>query len=417
MTGSLIRDTYETLLGDVEFDHTLLNRFLEMEQGFISKKPEHIRFFGGTLTGVETVRFTDQEKAKLFDIIHADEVELEELLYNLKDDHHQPVIHQDRKVSSDVFNITCIWMIHRFHNSKKLDENQRNIGKISVCRYLYYKFLTSLLYQYFKYPADPDTARATYANLTNKYVLKQEGNWDATIQYLSANQTVKQENREVIWKHVIEKMDNDDDVGKMLNDLQSRIRDMLKNIYGVFITAHNSGHRISANSSLIESDGEMILKDSTKSPGVYTRYVKSILTDENSFVKEELVKLISDSMPTMAPRLFRQALKWTSVSYQLNDHKQIDEAIDLVMEHAIEYVSSNRKIVAGDLSSMIDGLRGAYMSSRSTEHKLLKARELVEALIKKATNSHNDSGVAAVRTGWMLYVVVRAYSMRYYTSH
>jgi len=65
---------------------------------------------------------------------------------------------------------------------------------------------------------------------------------------------------------------------------------------------------------------------------------------------------------------------------------------------------------------VIDKLRGAYMSSRSTDVKLIRARTDVENLVKLATGSRNDNAVASVRTAWMLYVVARAYTMRHYAN-
>ena len=65
---------------------------------------------------------------------------------------------------------------------------------------------------------------------------------------------------------------------------------------------------------------------------------------------------------------------------------------------------------------LIDKLRGAYMSSRSTDVKLLEVRVLVEKIVREATGSLNEAGISSVRTAWMLYIVIRAYSMRFYTN-
>ena len=69
-----------------------------------------------------------------------------------------------------------------------------------------------------------------------------------------------------------------------------------------------------------------------------------------------------------------------------------------------------------DLATLVDRLRGAYMSSRSSDDKLLQARSLVDGLVKAATGSKNDTTVGAVRTGVMVYIVLRAYSRNHYTN-
>jgi hypothetical protein len=121
-------------------------------------------------------------------------------------------------------------------------------------------------------------------------------------------------------------------------------------------------------------------------------------------------------MHTLSPRLLLQTLQWTSDNYLKVKDNRIEKAIDIVLEHAIEYMSVNRTVARSDLADMIDKLRGAYMSSRSTDHKLLEARKLIAQIVRDATDSRNESMIATVRTAWMLYTVARAYSMRFYSS-
>lgn len=414
MQHSRIRELLDEQFVDIKFDHQLYAKVCAMEAGFVNKKPEHIEFFGGTLTGVEVVRFTHSDRDKLFhDVLHCDEKDLEERLLGLKDDHGKPVINKEWAVTSDVFNVCCIWLIHGFHISNILKEEQRQEAKVRLGCYLYYKFLTSLLAHYFKYPADRETARATYEALSFKYALKQLGSWGETIRDLSE----KAVGKDSVHRDTVENMDDDQRIVRMIGDLQGRIRDMLKNIYAEFHRVHQSGGRIATSSSLVEADsGEMILRDNTKSPGVYARYLKGVVSDKNSFIRPELVDVIASCMHTLSPRLLVQTLNWTSDNFLHAKDKRIEKAIDLVLEHAIEHMAINRAMSRTNLAAMLDRLRGAYMSSRSTDHKLLEARKLIEHLVKEATGSHNSSAVATVRTAWMLYVVARAYTMHHYSN-
>lgn len=408
-----IKDVYDRTCSHVEFDRHLYRLVCQLQEGFVNKRPEHIAFFGGTLTGVQKVRFTDQDRDKLFDLLlQTDEFDLEAKVYGLRDMQGKPAINTEWVVSSDIFNISCVWLIHRFHHASTLTEGERQDAKTRVCAYLLYKFLTSLLFHYFKYDADPEVAQATYAALTRKFTLKQEGSWGATLLKM-ADGLVGQQS---IWLRTIDKLQDDYEVVKMLNDLQSRVKDMLKNIYAVFMQVVANGGRISSNASFHEVEGEFELKDKTESLGIYSQYLKRILSDKASFIKDELVDVVANMMHTMPPRLLYAALSWTSDHYKGAHDSAITAAIDLVMEHAIEYLSANREVSRNDLGAVLDKLRGAYMSSRSTDAKLLKAREDVEHLIKLATGSRNDNAVASVRTAWMLYVVARAYTMRHYTN-
>jgi hypothetical protein len=373
----------------------------------VAKNDQHLEFFGGNLTGVHTVRFVEDDRDRLFsEVLEADDRTLEERLHSLK------TVNPEWKVSSDVFNISSAWLIHAFCTSKHLDEEQRFEGMVRVCQYLQYKFLTSRLFQLFRYPADKEVAAATYAQLTYKFALKVHGSWGKCLRARAEAVC----GPESIWRQQIEQFDEDYGVTLMLNDVQGRIRDMLKNIYGVFLKVHEEGGRIKSTSATIESDGEVILKDRSKSLGHYTRYIRSVIPDRNSFIRQELLDVICDVMDTMPPRLLTTTLEWASLNYAHLHDNHVEAAVDLVMEHAFDYFAEHREFLrsAGDLPGMLSKLRGAYMSSRSTDQRLFALRSLVEGIVREATNVRNDSLIAATRTGFMLYVVLRAFTMKHY---
>ncbi len=407
-----IKSVFDDVCSHVIADHALFSKVCVMESRFVNKKQEHIEFFGGNLTGVQVVRFTDSDKDYLFsEVLGIDIGELEEKLYSIPYVKGKSGLNQDWKRSSDVFNIACTWLIYLFEQSKHLDAEQRHEAKVRVCSYLLYKFLTSLLFHYFRFVADPEVAQATYAELSNKFVLKQCGSWGATIRYLAENGIDSKGIHLQVLHHL-----EDERVIYFINDVQGRVRDMLKNIYSVLDRLNREGVRIVSSSSIVETDGEMVLKDSTRSPGIYARYLKTIISDKNTFIKQELVDIIAGIMHTMSPRLLMKTLEWTVDNYQKVHNGDIDKAVDLVLEHAIDYLSVNQSDARKNIALLIDKLRGAYMSSRSTDEKLLKIRVLVEKIVREATGSLNEAGVASVRTAWMLYIVIRAYSMRFYTN-
>lgn len=412
-SSDLLRSNLDDMLSEVVFDHKLFVKVCNLEAHFVNKKREHIEFFGGNLTGVEVVRFTSADRDKLFhDVLGVDENDLRDRLYALRDAHGRHVINQEWQVTKDVFNIACLWLIHGFIRSSSLDAKLRYEAQIRLGCYLYYKFLTSLLAHYFKYPADRQVAQATYESLTLKFALKQFGSWWQTIRDLSE----KTLGSESPYRRDLERMDDDARVLYIIANLQGRIRDMLKNIYKEFLRVHSSGQKIVSTSALVESDGEMVLRDNTKNPGVYARYLKSIIADKNTFIRPELMDVIASVMHTLSRRLLQQSLEWTSDNYLSQQSRQIEEAVDIVLEHAIEYMSLNRTVQRADLANLIDKLRGAYMSSRSTDPKLILARQAIGELVKSATGSRNESMVATVRTSWMLYVVSRAFSMHFYAT-
>lgn len=393
----------------LEMDAKLTKRLHAYQVGFVNKNDEHIKFFGGNLLGVETVRFLDQDRDRWFDeILEVDADPLEERLLAL------PEVNAEFHVSSDTMNLSCVWLTHAIFNSKKLSEEQRHEAMIDVMLVLQYKFFTSRYYRHFRYPADKATAEATYAQLSYKFDIKTYGSWSALFRARAEDIIAKAS----IHYRTIAHMDDDKKVIYMLNDTQGRIRDMLKNIYDVFLRVHQQGIRISSTSSVIEHDGVEVLKDKSRNVLAYGRYINSIISDRNSFMREELLVIVEKIMHTMPPKLFRETLEWMSNNYRQHGANEIEEILNEALVHSFDYFSDHREAVRNthDLPGLLSRLRGVYMSSRSTDPVLFALREKVEGIVQKATGNKNTSLIASVRTGVLLYIVLRAMTMRHYNT-
>ena len=406
-----IKSVFDNECSELKVDVKLIKRLHAYQVGFVNKNSDHINFFGGNLLGVEVVRFINADRDRWFsEIIQVDDGPLEHRLLAL------PTVNETFNISSDTMNLSCAWLCHAIFTSKLLNNEQKRQGMIDVMLVLQYKYLTSILYHFFRYPADKATAEATYAQLSYKFAIKQHGSWAA---WLLARAEAIIDQKESIHFNSIAKMDDDDEVTYLLNDTQGRIRDTVKNIYAVFMFTHKQGIRISSTSSVIDHDGVEILKDKSKNLLAYGRYINSIITDRNSFVREELVTIIVKLMQTMPERLFRETLNWMSDNYRQNGAKEIEEILNETLIHSFDYLSDNRDAVRNshDLPGLMSRLRGVYMSSRSTDPALLELRKKTETIVKKATGNKNDSNVASTRTGVLLYLVLRAMTMRHFETN
>lgn len=390
----------------------LADRLLEFQIRFSTKNEEHMEFFGGNLTGVQIVRFTPSDMDRFFlDTLEIDEEEVREGLYSL------PVITRDHKVASDAFNNTCMYVIHLFISDTRLPEKVKNQGAAACALILLYRYLTSQLFNGFKYAADPQIAIATYASLNKKFILKQLGSWSAVLEariqdLISPNGLHYKELKQFI---------DDKKILYAITDSQGRIRDIFKNIYSKFMEIHAKGERIKSSSSTFNFEGEEFLKDKTKGLQVYSNYINSIIEDKNSFVKAEIVDVLTGEngvVHTAPPKLVYETLEWMSVNAKFTNQKEIKEFTELTLIHSFNYLNDNRTVVARttDIISLVIRLRGVYMSSRSTDVDLLKLRKLGEKIIKRAINTKNSSTIASVRTALMLYVVIRAFAMQKYAG-
>lgn len=402
-----VKPIFEEEMSHLKIDVHLVKRIVDFQVGFVNKNEDHMTFFGGNTTGVQIVRFMPADREKWFtDVIQADDITLEEKLRAL------PAINDKFHISSDTFNLSIVWILHAIKNSPLLTDKQKKMGMMSAALVLNYKFLTSLMYWWFKYLVDPEVAQVVYAQLSLKFALKQHGSWQAVLEFRC--ESLLAENS--IHADTIKDFYVDGDIVYMLNDTQGRIRDMLKNIYGVLDRVSKQKTRIFSTSATFEFEGEEILKDKTKNLAGYTRYMHSIVSDKNTFIKDELIIVISNIQHTMSSKHLVKTLQWISDNYRGNSTVSLEAFVDSVLVHSFSYLSDHRNLVrqTNDLAQLIGNLRGVYMSSRSTDVELLDVRQSAEDIVVHATGIRNESAIASIRTGLLLYVVLRAYSMHHY---
>lgn len=403
-----LKKMFDTYASYVEIDQALADRINNFQISFVNKNEDHMAFFGGNLTGVQVVRFTVDDLNRMYsDVFMIDDIEIEEKLHAL------PVIHVERIVSSDVFAHICMWMIHKVMTSKLNKKTiERTIQSLNLI--ILYKFLTSLLFNYFRFPADPQIAAATYAQLSNKFAIKQHGSWSALLE--NRTKDLCTENG-LHYKTLYNYMD-DSAILYAITDTQSRIRDMLKNIYSEFMKTYERGNRIRTSTNSFEYEGEQILKDKTKNLGSYVNYIYSILPEQSTFVKDEILDALEGVVHTAPRKLVAQTLEWISNNYRYHSSKDIEELVKVTLLHSFNYLSDNRTVMKNN-ANLIDlsiRLKGIYMSSKTNDSETKRIRELSESLVRKATTTKNSSLIISVRVAVLLYIVIRAFTMHHYSG-
>lgn len=397
----------------INVDNNFLKHLANYVSAITHKNQEHIAFFGGNLFGVQLVRFTQHERDTWFnDIVGVDEYTLNDQI--VEQCKQVKAIKMQWEVSSDVFNLSAVWVLHCIQTAKGLDEKKRQEALMAVLFVLQFKFFSSRYFRYFRYPADKAVAEAAYSMLSMRFAIKQAGNW---LRFFNMRSEEILSDKGIHTK-VIDKMHDDDAVVYMLNDTQGRIREVLKLLYDNYLVAREKGARIASTSMLVEHDGEVALRDQTNSFANYITYIKSVITDQNSFIKQELTELVEQIMPTMPPKYFQLTLVWLSANATSNAANKINALLENTLIHCFDYLSEDKGIVRNthDIAGLLSRLRGVYRSAKSTDPMLLKIREDCESIVEKATQLRNESVVASVRTGVLLYISLRAMTKRHYTS-
>jgi hypothetical protein len=403
---SSIKDVFAKY-ANIKIDEALIKRIHHFEQEFTHRNEEHIEFFGGNLLGVNKVRFLPKDWANWFDnVLNVDDVELESALHDLK------TVNKNHNVASDVMNLTCIWLTHAILNSK-LNATLKHRGAVDTLLVFQYKVLTSKLSKDFKFNANRELMTTVYASLSKKFSIKQYGSWGALLNARAEDVISKGS----IHYNTLMNFDNDLKIQYIATDMQGRLRDIVKNHWDVINSIRESDKKIMTTSATIDTDDGAAVVDMSRSIVVYKDYINSVVGERTNFIKDELIKVIASAMTTMSPVFLRDALEHVSDNYQL-DGGEIEGIINGIMVHAFDFLSHRYQgnMRTPDLAYIVTTLRGIYMSSRTKDMLLLKLRDDIDAMLKRKLRGRSEAAIAAVRTGLMLYVVVRALTKKHYSA-
>lgn len=394
-------EVFDNHFNHVKFDAKLAKSIYSYHVNYMNSNREYLEFFGSNLLGVHVIRFKDSDVSKLFDILDIDYFELTTAIKKVK------AIDQDRKVSSDTLNITCMYLMHRFMSSPLLSETARYRACYDVAVIFYMRCLAAILSAWVRYPADPKTAQAAYANLSYKFLIKRLGSWHKVIDYRAKDLSSKSG----IHHKTLLELKDDYAVVYAINDSAGRIQDIVKGYYRELVKVNDTGSKIGTTSStMIDVEGEEVTKEKVGSVETYISYLSSIITDEHSFIKEELISVILKINVNSSTRMVRSVLRWMSHEYNNTKYnKLIDEFISKLIIHTFHVLNDNTKVPnLRDYPTLLVNLKNFYLSTRSTDSDLVRIRELGSNIITSSQDTNiSDALILSSRTAIMLYIILR----------
>ncbi len=398
---------FDQIAGKIKIDADLIRRIHQYERNFVNRSEDHINFFGGHLIAVHKVRFMDSDWNNWFDNVLAgvDDVELRRLV------HMSPAINKKWNVVSDVMNISCMWITHKILNSN-LPEDLKRQGAEDALLIFYYKVLSSKLAHDFKFLINKDIAEAMYAQLSKKYGLKKYGSWNGLLRarvadILSVNG---------IHKNTLAKFTPDKDILYLISDSQGRIRDVVKLQHDMLRQTKDNDRKIVSTLSVIDTDEGTMIPDLARPIDQYRQYLISTLGNKQTFIKDDLLKVIASSLHSnFNPVMMKDILGHVSDHY-LEDVIGTEKMINRIIIHAFDLLRQETVGTGTTLNMVfiITKLRGSYMSSRTMDRETIEIRNDVEGMIKELYPRKSDAIIATMRTGFMLYCVIRALALKKY---
>lgn len=398
-----IKSVFDHHCATLEITPKFAKEIIEFDQRFVTKNSDHVNFFGSPYLGVYPIRWTDEERNRwVDDLLAVDEIAL-------KDDIRQlPTIDPTHTVATDFINLSFVYILFRFHNSG-LESNLKHMAMMSVVRIMHYKFLTSLMAHYFRYPADEAIAKATYTALTLKFDIKRLGSWGALI---TDRADIINTKNSLHWLSFTT-MRDDHAVQRMISDVQSRIREVVKAQVAVFYKVRENGDRVLSTSSIITTDEGFTVRDVKRTISNYLNYMNSILPQSRDFVREDLLNIIGKLNPSANPVIVKNALAYMSDNYLELKKPYVKKVVEDTIIYSFNFIRNNR-IEKSDLPNIAVRLRSMFTGSRVNDPAILELRQFGDQIVIESQVRRTGVPISPERTAMLLYIVMRAMTKNHY---
>lgn len=374
---------------------------------FITRKvglTDHMAFFGSPYLGLEKITFTTADRNQWFkEIFDTDEDELRENL------HACAAIKKEWAVVGDAFNMTVPYLLHRILKSK-LDERTKHQAMVDVVSMYHYKCLTSIIHNDYRFIARKAVVLETYNRLSLKYDIKRYKSWRALIE-ARAEYIINPKTG--IHYEAFSKMDDDKKIVYMVGDIQNRLRRAINDINKVFHDVKNKTNLVSVEGSHVTLSDELTVKSISKEVNQHVNYLDRILTEETSFLKEELVEFATGVLDGVRIDMLNQVLREFPGRFNNPKKPEYKQFAETVVLHMFEYLHANG-IKKTKIYNVLTKMRGAYGSSRSTNDQVKLIRELGDQIVIDITGLSTPQWVLGVRTAFSLYIVLRVISKDYF---
>lgn len=403
MNYKLVKEVFEDY-SYVEDDVALARNTLSFVTGFMTKNESHINFFGGVLLGVGKVAYTPQDARMwlneylMIDDVKSCQRDLKEL----------PDINAEFKVSSDIVNLSFIWVVYKLMNSN-INETLKRDAMYAAINMAQIKHLTyGIFYKRFEHGADPLIAASLYESLDRKSDLKAQGSWLGLLQKKSEVFLEKSDGFLDVWT----KMDNDRRVIELANEIRNRINKMLNKLTEKFYVIYEAQSQIKSGTKLAMVDGEQVLKDYESKPTRLVQDMESISRDENAFIKEELIDVTLGLVSTCSRVTLEKTLQYYTTNFY--GDKQIKE---LQREIILYTLAATRrdKVKAHDIPSIVEYVRNMFRSSGTKNKDVLLIKAGLKQVATKANAKVKDNIIVSAQIALLLYVVLRSLTVKAYS--
>lgn len=399
---------------NVSIDKKFLERITKWRNKFYSKNSEHVGFFSSASFGLYIPKWTSEEDDEwLTEIIGIDEEEIADYVYEL------PSINKDFQVSSNILSISFIYLMHKATINKSLSSADNDKVRKTLMEVLVARYMTSIMYKYFyRGKTSPEVSTEVFERLSKRFDLKVAGNWKNWIEMKAEGFVLGDDQRQdaKYAKQEVFQRFEDELVVRKLNSIKSQLNKAAIEINSVFRQVLEDQDKIASKSALSMSVDGLYLADLVRDQTKYLHYQDAIFIDKNTFIKEDLLAVIEQSMPTISSNIFRGALEWILDNQMESKYKRkIMEVRHDILIYAIQLIK-DENLHTNDLVQVGYRLRQNILSGKNNDRTVLKVRKMIDEFIVKFRPQSKGKLVSLERSAIMIYIVLRTLAMNYYKA-
>lgn len=398
----------------VSIDKKFLERITKWRNKFYSKNSEHVGFFSSASFGLYIPKWTSEEDDEwLNEIIGIDEEEIADYVYEL------PSINKDFQVSSNILSISFIYLMHKATINKSLSSADNDKVRKTLMEVLVARYMTSIMYKYFyRGKTSPEVSTEVFERLSKRFDLKVAGNWKNWIEMKAEGFVLGDDQRQdaKYAKQEVFQRFEDELVVRKLNSIKSQLNKAAIEINSVFRQVLEDQDKIASKSALSMSVDGLYLADLVRDQTKYLHYQDAIFIDKNTFIKEDLLAVIEQSMPTISSNIFRGALEWILDNQMESKYKRkIMEVRHDILIYAIQLIK-DENLHTNDLVQVGYRLRQNILSGKNNDRTVMKVRKMIDEFIVRFRPQSKGKLVSLERSAIMIYIVLRTLAMNYYKA-
>lgn len=350
-----------------------------------------LEFLASNFTGVYSVRFSTQDEEILFkNVLDMDRDVLQKEIYDLRG------ISKNMRTVSNATYVTLMWFAHKFLRSNFPKDIKEDA--IKECYYIMaYKIVCSLTSHYFKYTVEIEVAKAINEHMTNKFLIKRLGSWQALFDYKTKDLL---ENG-IHYKRLLQ-FDADDMI-RIISDIETKLRDIFKNNYGQLAKVRKNQESIK-DYSFIEKDnsGTDKIKDITSNTALVINKIKHLILSKVDFINYDLIGIICLKLKVINEADLQKIL----VHITELDTKVIGKYLDGMISNSLSYIASkgiftNYRERIGDIINILLG----YWKSGNIKDQFNKDVKRVFFEIAKDVCNKNTSTTFNLSVATIVYII------------